>query len=371
MEVDWCNDRAVPVVCALDAAAQDRGDGFSGFREEVWCAARNHAMSTWCVEHNSGRRHLPAANGGSAAHSAGTWWTVSMSATSASHRLGNAVSEAPADEEPVTDVQFPMKLVPLMEQEDRKRFYITYGGRASGRSWAMARALLLLGLRDPLLILCAREVMKSIGDSIHRLLVKQIELLGLKHWYEVQETTILGRNGCEFIFAGLRTVDATKLKSYESVDICMVEEAETVSKRSWNILIPTIRAPQSEIWVNFNPYLDTDETYQRFVEDPPEKAWGQKVTWRDNPWWSEVLEGDRKKMERSDPEEYDNIYEGNARLVVAGAIYAKEIRKMVEEQRFRNVPYDPRLLVHTIHDIGWNDQHTVIFAQRLHSEVRV
>ena len=294
-----------------------------------------------------------------------------MSATSASHRLGNALSGAPADEEPVTDVQFPMKLVPLMEQEDRKRFYITYGGRDSGRSWAMARALLLLGLRDPLLILCAREVMKSIGDSIHRLLVKQIELLGLKHWYEVQETTILGRNGCEFIFAGLRTVDATKLKSYESVDICMVEEAETVSKRSWNILIPTIRAPQSEIWVNFNPYLDTDETYQRFVEDPPEKAWVQKVTWRDNPWWSEVLEGDRKKMERSDPEEYDNIYEGNARLVVAGAIYAKEIRKMVEEQRFRNVPYDPRLLVHTIHDIGWNDQHTVIFAQRLHSEVRV
>ena len=283
----------------------------------------------------------------------------------ASQRLGNALAGAPVD------IEFPKKLVPLMEQEDRKRYYITYGGRDSGRSWAMARALLLLGLRDPLLILCAREVMKSIGESIHRLLVNQIELLGLEHWYTVTDNSIKGRNGCEFIFAGLRTVDATKLKSYESVDIAMVEEAENVSKRSWNTLIFTIRAPESEIWVNFNPYLDSDETYQRFVADPPENSWVQKVTYRDNPWFSEVLEGDRKKMERQDPDEYDNIYEGNARLVVAGAIYAKEIRKMVEEQRFRNVPYDPRLRVHTIWDLGWNDQTSIIFAQRLHSEVRI
>lgn len=272
---------------------------------------------------------------------------------------------------PVEEVEFPEKLTPLMEQENRKRYYILYGGRDSGRSWAMARALLLLGLRDPLLILCAREVMKSIAESIYRLLVIQIEHLGLKDWYDVQETTIKGRNGCEFIFAGLRTVDAKKLKSYESVDIVMVEEAENVSKRSWNILIPTIRAPRSEIWVNFNPYLDTDETYQRFVAEPQEDSWVQKVTWRDNPWFSEVLDSDRRRMQRQDPDEYDNVYEGNARLVVAGAIYAKEIRKMVEEQRFRNVPYDPRLRVHTVWDLGWNDQTSIIFAQRLHSELRV
>ena len=288
-------------------------------------------------------------------------------------QLSNALQGLPVD------IEFPEKLLPLMGEVDaegnklpRYRYYVTYGGRDSGRSWAMARALLLLGLHDPLLILCVREVQKSITESIHRLLKKQIELLGLEDWYDVQETSIKGRNGCEFIFNGLRSMSAKDIKSYESVDICMVEEAENVSKKSWNTLIPTIRAPQSEIWVNFNPYLDSDETYKRFVEEAPEDpTWVQKVTWEDNPWFSTVLDGDRRKMLRNDPDEYDNIYRGNARLVVAGAIYAKEIRQMVEAQRYRNVPYDPRLSVHTIWDLGWNDQTSITFAQRLHSEVRV
>lgn len=284
-----------------------------------------------------------------------------------------AAQQLAAAPEPPREVQFPVKLLPLMATENRFRYYIAYGGRSGARSWSFARALLLQGLREPLLILCAREVMNSIAESVKRLLENQIEILGLQEWYEVQETSIKGKNGCgaEFIFAGLRTMDVTKVKSYEGVDIVWVEEAERVTKRSWNILIPTIRAEGSEIWVTFNPDMESDETYQRFVVSPPESAFIQKLTYKDNPWHPEVLEGDRRKMERDDPEEYDNIWLGNPRTVVRGAIYAKEVTKMIEERRFRPVPYDPRLLVHTIWDLGWNDQTSIIFAQRLHSEVRI
>lgn len=276
------------------------------------------------------------------------------------------------------DVKFPKKLAPLMEGFDgtnvmRRRYYVTYGGRDSGRSWSMARALLLQGMKDPLIILCVREVMKTIADSVHRLLKNQIELMGIGWFYKVQDATIIGANGCEFIFSGLRTIDAKKLKSYEGVDICMVEEAEDVSYSSWETLINTIRAPGSEIWVNFNPNLDTDETYKRFVTEQyePHEAFVQKVTWADNPWWSEVLESNRLRMQKQEPREYKHIYGGYPRTVVAGAIYENEVIEAIEKRRIRPLPYDPKLLVHTIWDLGWNDQASVIFAQRLLSEVRV
>ena len=274
------------------------------------------------------------------------------------------------------DVEFPEKLACLMEGYDgsdtpRRRYYVAYGGRSGARSWSFARALLLQATADPLFIICAREIQKSIAESVKRLLENQIELLGLQDFFDVQETKIVGQNGSEFTFAGLRNMDAKNLKSYEGADIVWVEEAESVSKRSWNNLIPTIRADDSEIWVTFNPNMDSDETYQRFVVSPPDDAYVVKMTHRDNPWHPAVLEGDRRKMQREDPEEYDTIWDGNPRTVVPGAIYRKEVLKTIEDRRFRPVPYDPRLLVHTIWDLGWNDQTAIIFAQRLHSEIRL
>lgn len=284
----------------------------------------------------------------------------------------------PEVERPMLDVHWPEKLLPLMEGYEeggdrlkRRRYYVAYGGRDSAKSWTFARALLVQGLYDPLRILCAREVMRTIADSVQQLLKDQIEALGLQDWYSVNESTIVGVNGTEFLFAGLRTLDAKKVKSYEGVDIVWVEEADSVSKRSWNILIPTIRAERSEIWVTFNPDMDTDDTYLRFVVHPPVNAWVQKVSWSDNPWFSQVLNDDREKMRREDPDEYDNVYDGNPRSVVPGAIYAKEVMRMIEGRRLRAVPYDPQLLVHTIWDLGWNDQTSIIFVQRLLSEVRI
>ena len=253
----------------------------------------------------------------------------------------------------------------------RRRYYVAYGGRGSAKSWTFATALLLQALFDPLRVLCVREIQRTISDSVHRLLSDKIRELGLEWFFTVQETTIAGANGAEFLFAGLRGIDAAKIKSIEGIDVVWCEEAQAITKKSWEILIPTIRADDSEIWVTFNPDMDTDDTYQRFVVYPPENAWVARVTWKHNDWFPPVLEAERLALKRRDPAEHDHVWGGLPRTVVEGAIYSREVTQLVEQRRFRQVPYDPSLKVHTVWDLGYNDESAIILVQRVISEVRI
>lgn len=193
----------------------------------------------------------------------------------------------------------------------RTRYRVAYGGRGSGKSWQFARALLLHGAQRPLRILCAREYQTSIRDSVHHLLASQIEALGLSGFYEIQQSLIRGRNGTEFIFKGLRK-NVTEVKSTEAVDICWVEEAEAVSDQSWRVLIPTIRKPGSEIWVSFNPALEADPTYQRFVVSPPDKSVVRHVTYRSVARYvPQVLRDEAAELLRRDPEAYAHVWGGS------------------------------------------------------------
>ena len=149
----------------------------------------------------------------------------------------------------------------------RSRYKFIYGGRGAAKSWSVARALLLPGKAKPLRILCAREFQNSLAESVHRLLAEQIEELHLSGFYSVQKAVITGGNGTSFVFAGLRH-KVSKIKSFEGVDIVWVEEGQTVSKHSFDVLIPTIRRPGSEIWVTFNPDLEEDDAWRRFVAWP-------------------------------------------------------------------------------------------------------
>ena len=151
------------------------------------------------------------------------------------------------------------------------RYKVAYGGRGSGKSWGIAKVLLLQGTERPLRILCCREFQKSISDSVHSLLADRLEAMGMGGFYEVQNTTIRGQNGTEFIFAGLRH-NIASIKSFEGIDRCWIEEAQTISKASLDVLVPTIRKEGSEIWVSFNPELAEDEVYRRFVVNPPPGA---------------------------------------------------------------------------------------------------
>lgn len=266
------------------------------------------------------------------------------------------------------EVEFADKLKPIFQPA---RYKVIYGGRGGGRSWGVARYLLIAGASKKIRVLCTREVQKSIRDSVHRLLSDQIERLGLSGFYQILETEIRGKNGTLFVFSGLSNQTAESIKSFEGIDKCWCEEAQNISKRSWDILIPTIRAPESEILVTFNPELDTDETYLRFVVNTPPGTWLCELNWRDNPWLPDVLEQERLHSQTTSPEDYKTIWEGRCRTSVAGAIYAKEVDLAIREQRICAVPYDPKLLVHTVWDLGWNDSMSIVLVQRLRSEIRI
>jgi len=264
--------------------------------------------------------------------------------------------------------EFPEKLGFLFHPH---RYKVAYGGRDGAKSWSFARALLILGAKKPLRIGCFREVQKSIKDSVHQLLSDQIESLGLSGIYQVLHNEIRGPNGTLFVFSGLSNLTRDSIKSFEGLDIAWVEEAHSVVKRSWEILIPTIRKPNSEIWVSFNPEMETDYTYDFFVTNTPDEAYVQKINFTDNPWRSQVLDNARKLMERDHPEDYRHIYLGECLPAVAGAIYFKEVTALKESKRLCNVPYDPMLKVHVVVDLGFNDYMALILVQRLGSEIRV
>ena len=267
----------------------------------------------------------------------------------------------------IANAEFPSKLEGLFK---KSRYKVLYGGRGGAKSWGIARALLILGAKSPLRILCAREFMTSMRDSVHKLLCDQIESLGLLGFYEITQASIRGKNGTEFAFAGLKN-NIANIKSYEGVDICWVEEAQTVSRLSWNVLIPTIRKQDSEIWVSFNPELETDETYPRFVLRPPEDCIQIKINWSDNPWFPETLRLEKDALKTRDEEAYNQVWEGLCRQTVDGAIFAKEMQQADKDGRICRVPYDATKPVHAVFDLGWSDSTAIWFLQFVGMETRL
>lgn len=254
------------------------------------------------------------------------------------------------------------------------QLFLLEDGTVVHNSWAVADCLLALGAAQKLRILCAREIQDSIKQSVHKLLSDRIGVLGLGSFYHIQDTCIYGANGTEITFTGLGRHTAESIKSFEGVDIVWVEEAQTVAERSWAILIPTIRAKNSEIWVTFNPDMDTDPVWQRFIvnrptDEAPFDCVVLQVNWNNNPWFPEVLNRERLHCKKVSPDDYDNIWEGKCRTSVAGAIYARELSDMHLTGRIRPLPYDPRYRVHRIWDLGWNDAMTIVMVQKPHPSV--
>lgn len=287
------------------------------------------------------------------------------------------------------DAAFPAPLQCLFVP---KRYKILYGGRGGGRSWGVARALLLLGAQRTIRVLCVRELQKSIEDSVHQVLSDQINNLGLDDQYNVEKAKIFHKtNGTSFSFEGIKN-NVNAIKSYEGITHCWVEEANKVSKNSWSVLIPTIRGEDSEIWVLFNPELDTDYTYKRFILDSrlaevdgkirfaqpiycpireSDTAFVVKMSWRDNPWFPEVLRVEMENDKRLDYDHYLNIWEGSTVQHLEGAVYAKELRAARLESRITVVPCERTIPVDVFWDLGRADKTTMWFIQRVAMQWRV
>lgn len=201
-----------------------------------------------------------------------------------------------------------------------KRYKIFFGGRGGTKSWGFAQALLLIASAKRTRILCTRELQGSIKESVHKLLADTIDRMGLGAFFKVGASNIMGINGSQFIFEGLKN-NTTKIKSMEGIDIVWAEEAEAISEFSWDLLIPTIRAKGSEIWISFNPFDELDETYQRYVapyidtvlEDgfyEDDDTYCTKVSFLDNPYFPPELKMEMEKCKKKNYYKYLHIWEG-------------------------------------------------------------
>jgi len=194
--------------------------------------------------------------------------------------------------------------------DESARYIAVKGGRGSGKSRSVATALNLRAAAKPLRILCVREIQKSIRDSSKRLLDDDAERIGLTSFYNSLETEVRGANGSLFLFAGLRhNIDS--IKSMEGIDICWVEEAQSVSRTSLETLIPTIRKPGSQIIFTWNPKHESDPIEEMFGRDdlPPDSRL-HTVNYTDNPWFPDVLQKEAAYDLSRDPEKYNHVWMG-------------------------------------------------------------
>lgn len=308
---------------------------------------------------------------------------------------------------------------------EASRWKVAYGGRGAGKSEGFAEALVLLSRTKKLRILCGREFQNSIDESVKQTIEQWITQLGYDDEFVITNKHIRHKlTGSLFIFMGLR-YNIQKVKSLGRIDICWIEEADKTSKNTLDKLVPTIRGRSKfeedrggpfgkgpEIWVSFNPDLDEDEVYKRFVSQknlyapeyvlvnnetdeivlsddgtilvPDPKDYEQsnqfsvvrycisrKVNYWDNKWFPPDLRLEMNVMKVANPTKYLEVWEGNTKQVLEGAIYADELREVLKERRRGSVKYDPSKPVYTFWDLGHSDKTAIWFVQRVGMEFNV
>jgi len=252
------------------------------------------------------------------------------------------------------------------------RYKGAHGGRGSGKSQFFADLVLIYCLKKTgARILACREIQKSLKESAKRLLEGKIEQYGLGGLFEVQSSEIKTPGGGVIVFAGLQDHTAESIKSYEGFDVAWVEEAQTVSDRSLNLLRPTIRKPGSELWFGWNPRFDTDAVDKMLRgAELPTGAIVVEANHSDNPWYPEELETERQDCLRQQPDQYEHIWEGGYATVTEGAYYAHVLAQARNENRIGAVSEDSLLPKRAYWDIGVSDATAIWIVQQKGDSLR-
>jgi len=277
-------------------------------------------------------------------------------------------------------VVVPPKIYELFNEKARYR--LCYGGRGSGktRSFAMMSAVKGMQLAEAGVhgtILCVREFMNSLAESSFQEIKTVIETTPyLDEYYECGDRYIKTKNGrITYSFAGLRR-NLDSIKSKSRILIAWADEAEQISDVAWMKLIPSVREENeffgsSEIWVTWNPENKWSATHQRFRENPPRGSKLCQMNYKDNPFFPKVLNQERLSDKENRPELYDHIWEGDFLTFSEGSYYGVEMRKMREEERIKEVRYNPAVGVITSWDLGIGDSTSITFAQFIATEVHI
>lgn len=255
------------------------------------------------------------------------------------------------------------------------RYKVAWGGRGSGKSHDRASALVDDSLYEPgLLSVCIREVQKTLKDSAKRLIEAKLAEynLGEADGFKVFRDTIQTPGDGAIIFQGMQDHTAESIKSLEGFKRAWVEEAQTMSARSLNLLRPTIRAPGSELWFTYNPRLKTDAVDMMFrAGSPPTGSKIVRANWDSNPWFPKELEQERLDCMRDQPDQYEHIWNGGYVTVSEGAYFAHSLTVARMEGRIGHVSFDPLLPVYAFWDIGVSDATSIWVAQFSGDRIKV
>src|SRR6185312_8071805 len=256
------------------------------------------------------------------------------------------------------------------------RYKGAYGGRGSGKSHFFGEQLVEDCLEHRgLLSVCIREVQKTLAQSSKRLIEHKIKTLGVGREFRVFKDRIETPGGGLIVFTGMQDHTAESIKSLEGFKRAWLEEAQTISNRSLTLLRPTIRAEDSEIWASWNPRRKSDAIDEFLRSNPPAGAAVVKANWRDNPWFTQVLEDERQLDLARYPERYEHIWEGDYARAFEGAYFAAGLNAARAGGRIGHVAADPLLPVRAYFDLGGSgasaDAMAIWIAQFVGREIRV
>ncbi len=200
----------------------------------------------------------------------------------------------------------------LMYQQTDKRYYFLKGGRSSAKSWHIADRLLGLMVQDPSLnLICLREVQSSIKHSSKKLISDRIEFHKLNAYFEIQDQQIKSKMGNGvIIFSGLQNHTVDSIKSLEGFDLVWVEEAQTITAYSLELLTPTIRKEGARLFFSYNPKTINDPVYVLEQDVPTENKVVIFSNYIDNPFCPTSIIEEAEQMKRLRPKKYQHIYLG-------------------------------------------------------------
>lgn len=276
-------------------------------------------------------------------------------------------------------VKLPEKLLEVFDGQADIRG--AYGGRGSAKTRTFAKMTAIRAHMWDMagrsgIILCARQFMNSLDDSSLEEIKAAIESEPwLAPHFEIGEKYIRTKSGrVDYKFAGLdRNISSVKSKA--RILLCWVDEAEPVTESAWQVLIPTLREEDSEIWVTWNPETKRSATHKRFREATDDHMKVVEMNWRDNPWFPAILERKRLKDQIERPDSYEHIWEGDFVSVVEGAYYARHLADARREGRVGKVAKDPNMTIRAFWDIGGTgakaDATAIWVAQFVGREIRV
>ena len=225
-------------------------------------------------------------------------------------------------------IEAPQKLLPAFDNLSKNAFDIIVmeGGRGGAKSEALAALGILESFIDDGVILCCREIQKSISDSLYAAIVSSINKYKLDSYFKILNNEITNLiTGARFIFTGLKS-NITSIKSINKLRVVLVDEAENVTDNSWSYLRPTPRYGQVRFYIVFNPRFEHDATWQQFIINKDERTLHITINWQDNPWFPESLNNQRLRDLRGDAGRYAWIWEGKFLQISDASILAKKLK---------------------------------------------